>query len=150
MSFIVTGLGVFVLCLQYIAGQLITYVRPMDKISGSQRKNKNRIDISFIFCLSLLFLHTRMSKCICCFLIYMKLSCRNIHYSFIASKTHWKRGIKHLANIHLCGPNGIFKFYVYKNSFENKGRLASDLGENLSNTSWYNERSGLCLRQWIV
>lgn len=48
--------------LQYIAGQLITYVilRPMDKISSSQRKNKNRIYILFIFCLSAVLTHSNV------------------------------------------------------------------------------------------
>lgn len=102
---------IFALFLQYMAGQLIMHVvlTFVYKIISSQRKNKNRIYTSFIFS-CLLFLHSQKSKCICCILIYIKLSWRNIHYSFIVSKTHWNKDIKHLANIHLCGPNGIFKF----------------------------------------
>lgn len=86
----VVGLGcLLVLFLQHIAGQLIicAIVRAVDKIASSQRKNKKRIYISFIF-LSLLLLHTRMPKYVYCILIYIKLSYRNIHYSFIVSKTH--------------------------------------------------------------
>lgn len=104
--------GVYLPCFySKMAGQLIMHVvlKFVDKIWSSQRKNRNRICIWFIFS-CLLFLHSQKSKCICCILSYIKLSCRNIHYSFIVSKTHWNKDIKHLANIHLCGPNGIFKF----------------------------------------
>ena len=121
------------------------------QIKYQVHRGKIRTEFTFhSFCLSPLFSHCGMSKYICCILIYIKLSCRNVHYTFIVSKTHWNRGVKHLANIRLCGPNGIFRFLVYKNSSENKRSLASDLGENLSNTSRYNWSSGLWLRKWIA
>lgn len=87
VTVIVMDLGcLLVLFLQYIAGQLTicAIVRAVDKIASSQRKNKKRIYTSFIF-LSLLLL---MPKYVYCILIYIKLSYRNIHYSFIVSKTH--------------------------------------------------------------
>lgn len=107
------ALGVWLSCFNSILlvnSWCMLHSRHVDKASSLQRKNKIRIYIPFDFCLPLLFLPTRMPQPVCCILVYIKLSCRNIHYSFIVTKTHWNRGIKHLANIHLCGPNGIFEF----------------------------------------
>lgn len=57
----VVGLGcLLVLFLQHIAGQLIicAIVRAVDKIASSQRKNKKRIYISFIFFVSAAFTYS--------------------------------------------------------------------------------------------